>query len=155
MIAPPMSKPITDLVFVRLITVTGVDSTFRTEVPDHPPVLLDVDGKPTDRVAPYTVLYPFPGKAGDPSQQPADWSLADLDYGFQVTCAAGFSADAEYLTDQVRALYEGWTPSVDGVVCGQFRQPVGFDPGPVQRSGPNITPPRFWVPLQYRLTATV
>lgn len=148
--APPASMAITDALWVHLSTEEGHPDLhwYDTEVDDHPPTLDN-----SDRVAPYGVLYPFPGKPGDPSQQSLDWSAADLDYGCQITVAAGFRKDLEYAVDAVRAWVEGWSPTVAGVVAGQFRPPTGFDPGPIQVSR-TISPPRLWLPLQYRLTAT-
>lgn len=146
--AAPTAMPITDQLETLLKTLDGV-TYYRSEVDDHPPTL---DG--SNRVAPYVVLYPAPAKPGDPGQQTLAYSGADLDYGCQITCAAGFSVDAEFLADRVRALVEGWSPVLEDTAVGQMRPPVGFDPGFVQRSGPEVTPPRFWVPLQYRLTAT-
>lgn len=137
------SKTITDLIETRLKTVSGV-AYYRSDVEDHPPTFPD-----SDRVAPYLVLYPFPGK------QTTDLTLcgsADRDYGCQVTCAAGFSADCERLVDRVEALLSGWAPVIDNVSVGSLRPPPGYDPGPV-RIDRSIIPPRFSVPLQYRLTA--
>lgn len=139
------SQLITDQVEIRLQTLTGV-AYYRSEVVDNPPPLSD-----SDRVGPYVVLYPFPGKPG-PGGDLANASV-DLDYGCQVTCVAGYSQDCEYLVDRVHGLLNNWQPTVAGIVLGTFRPPSGYDPGPV-RVDRTITPPRFNVPLQYRLTAT-
>jgi hypothetical protein len=136
---------ITDVVLTQLRTLTGV-AVYRSEVEDNPPRLPD-----SDRVGPYAVLYPFPGNPG-PGGDLAG-TADDLDYTFQVTCAAGFSADCEALVDRVTHLLFRWTPTVAGIVLGQLLPPPGYDPGPV-RIDRTIAPPRFSVPLQYRLIAT-
>jgi hypothetical protein len=138
------SQLITDAVFARLKTVVGLN-VYRSEVDDQPPQISSDD----PRVAPYVVLYPFPG---NPGGDLADASV-DLDYTCQVTCAAGYSADCEHLVDVVHPLLYTWTPAVAGVVLGYFKPPLGYDPGPV-RIDRTIAPPRFSVPLQFRLIAT-
>lgn len=140
------SQLLTDAVLIRLRTLTNV-AVYRSEVVDVPPLLPG-----SDRVGPYIVLYPFPANPG-PGGDLAGVS-DDLDYTCQVTCAAGFSADCEYLVDRTHTLMYRWTPTVAGIVLGQFIPPPGYDPGPV-RIDRTIAPPRFSVPLQYRLTATV
>lgn len=136
---------LTDVVFAQLGTLTGI-TWYRSEVPDQPPREPD-----SDRVAPYGVLYPFPGHPG-PGGDLAGQS-DDLDYTFQVTVAAGFSADCERAVDRTHQLLFRWTPTIAGIVLGQLVPPPGYDPGPV-RIDRTISPPRFSVPLQYRLTAT-
>lgn len=139
------SQLITDVVFARLQTITS-SHHYRDEVPDNPPVLPD-----SGRVDKYDVLYPFPahpGPGGDLGNQ-----SDDLDYTCQITCAAGFGPDCEWLADKVHQLFFMWAPSVAGIVLGQFQPPPGYDPGPI-RIDRSISPPRFSVPLQYRLTAT-
>lgn len=139
------SQLITDQIYARLGNLTGVE-VYRSEVDDQPPRLPN-----DDRVGPYVVLYPFPGKQG-PS---GDLALAsvDADYGCQVTCAAGYSADCENLVDRTHPLLYGWSPTIDGLAFGRLQPPPGYDPGPV-RIDRTIAPPRFSVPLQYRLIAT-
>lgn len=139
------SKLLTDLVEVELRTLSGV-AFYRAEVVDNPPSLPD-----SDRVGPYVVLYPFPGHPG-PGGDLADASQ-DLDYTCQITCAAGFATDCEALVDKVHDLMFGWAPTMANVNMGVFTPPPGYDPGPV-RIDRTIAPPRFSVPLQYRLTAT-
>jgi hypothetical protein len=140
------SQLITNAVETLLKTLIGV-AYYRGEVPDQPPRLPD-----SDRVGPYIVLYPFPGKPG-PGGDLGGVS-DDLDWTGQVTCAAGFETDCEHLVDRVHALLFRATPTVAGIVLGQLVPPPGYDPGPV-RIDRTISPPRFSVPLQYRLTATV
>jgi len=139
---------ITDSVQARAQTLSGV-TVYRSEVEDNPPRLSG-----DDRVAPYLVLYPFPGNPG-PAGDLGDTAV-DLDYTFQATCVAGYSRDCEHLVDLVHPLYFCWTPTVTGLgpsQIGTFKPPPGYDPGPV-RIDRTISPPRFSVPLQYRLTAT-
>lgn len=140
------SQLLTDAVFARLNTIAGI-TWYRIEVPDNPPVLSG-----SDRVAPYGVLYPFPGNPG-PGGDLGDVS-DDLDVTWQVTVAAGFGPDCERAVDRVHQSLYLWTPTVTGVVLGALKPPPGYDPGPV-RVDRTIAPPRFSVPLQYRLTATV
>lgn len=137
---------ITSAIEARLDTLTGV-AVYRSEVDSTPPLLPN-----SDRVAPYVVLYPFPGKPG-PGGDLAGAS-DDLEFTCQVSCAAGYSRDCEQLVDRTYALLYRWTPTVAGIVLGQLIPPPGYDPGPV-RTDRTITPPRFSVPLQYRLIATV
>lgn len=137
---------LTDAVYTRLKLLSGI-TWYRSEVVDQPPQLPD-----SDRVAPYGVLYPFPGKPG-PGGDLAGAS-DDLDYTCQITVAAGFSADCEFTVDRVHSWMFRWTPTISGIVMGWFDLPPGYDPGPV-RIDRTLPPPRFSVPLQYRLTATV
>jgi hypothetical protein len=137
---------LTTVVDDRLKTLTGV-TVYRGEVPDQPPKLEDGSG----RVAPYVVHYPFPGKPGPGGDLAGESD--DLEYTTQVSCAAGYVQDCEYLVDRVHQLMFRWTPSVAGVVLGQFVPPPGYDPGPV-RVDRTISPPRSSLPLQYRLVAT-
>jgi len=136
---------ITDAV-VQVLQALPSLTVYRSEVPDQPPKMPD-----SDRVAPYAVLYPFPGKPG-PGGDLAGVSN-DLDYGCQITVAAGYSQDCEAAVDRVHGAMYLLSPVVNGVVLGQFRPPIGYDPGPI-RVDRTITPPRSSLPLQYRLIAT-
>lgn len=147
MTAAPTATSITDLVWARAQALSGIN-WYRSEVPDHPPALPD-----SDRVAAYAVLYPFPGKPGDPSQGDLAGAGRDIDWGGQITVAAGFSEDCEHAVDLVFGHFYHWAPVIDGVAVGWLTPPVGYDPGPV-RIDRSVLPPRFSVPLQYRLTAT-
>jgi hypothetical protein len=140
------SQLITDVVFTRISTLAPSVAVYRSEVVDNPPSLPG-----DDRVGPYVVLYPFPGHPGPGGD--LGGTADDLDYTCQVTCAAGYAPDCEHLVDRVHQLLYKWTPSVAGIVLGQLNPPPGYDPGPV-RIDRTISPPRFSVPLQYRLTAT-
>jgi hypothetical protein len=144
-VSDPRQKLITDAVVARAGTLANLQ-IFRGEI-DAPITLL----ANTDRIGRYLVIYPFGGTDG-PDRNLAD-AGGDLTYGFQATVAAGFEADCEYLVDQVRGLFNRWVPAVTGVVFGAFRPPVGYQPGPVRRDD-DVSPPRFWLPLQYVTTAT-
>lgn len=139
------SQLITNSVEAQLNTVAGL-KVYRAEVPDQPPRMVD-----SDRVAPYAVLYPFPGNPG-PGGDLGNVS-DDLDYTCQVTVAAGFVQDCEAMVDKVHNKMYLFTPTVAGAVLGQMIPPVGYDPGPI-RIDRTITPPRSSLPLQYRCVAT-
>jgi hypothetical protein len=57
------------------------------------------------------------------------------------------------LVGRVDAALYRWAPTIEGVVTGVFRPPVGFDPGPM-RVDDTLTPHRFYLPLQYRCIVT-
>lgn len=139
------SQLITDQVEAKLNEINGL-TVYRSEVEDQPPRYPD-----SDRVAPYAVLYPFPGKPG-PGGDLAGVS-DDLDYGCQVTVAAGFVRDCEAAVDAVHQKLYRLSLTVAGVVFGQLIPPPGYDPGPI-RVDRSISPPRSSLPLQYRCVAT-
>ncbi|GAB2762076.1 hypothetical protein [Nocardioides pakistanensis] len=116
-----------------------------TTVPAKPPA--DPDG----RVHPYYVLYPSPGTPG--AEQDLGDSHEDLDWLIQVTAAAGHLHDLVALIDRIDAALYRWRPVVDGAVAGPLKPPPGFDPGPARRDDDTV-PPRHYLPLQYRLSAT-
>lgn len=147
------SQLITDAIEAALKTIpeladepSGAHHLYRGEVPDQPPRMVD-----SDRVAPYAVLYPFPGIPG-PGGDLASAS-DDLEYTCQVSCAAGFMEDCEALVDHVHAKLYLLVPTVAGVVLGWLKPPPGYSPGPI-RVDRSIFPPRSSLPLQYRLVAT-
>lgn len=151
-------KVLADLAEAHLKTLTGVavyrgEITASTDTVHHPPVLTAPGGAPdpSGRVAPYAVLYTGAGTRG------LDHDVADahddLDWSFQVTCAAGYETDCGYLIDRVDGLFYRWAPTVPGLAFGRAKPPLGYDPGPIRRDE-TVTPVRFWVPLQYRLPAT-
>lgn len=116
------------------------------EVP--PPTVSDTDR----RVRPYVVVHPSPGTPG-PDQR-LDSSSVGRVYGPQITCVVGDEVALDVLVDAVTDRLDGWRPvfaapyaSVD---VGRFRSLRGFDPGPGRRDD-DVTPARFWTPLQYRL----
>jgi len=145
---------LSDAVVARLGTLPGV-TVYKGEVPDAPPVI-EAGGFPdaAGRVAPYVVIY---GSAGTPNTSQADLGDAadDLDWGVQVTVAAGYEDDCLHTVDRVHTALYRWAPTGlgAGIVAGGLRPPVGFDPGPA-RIDNDVQPPRFWLPLLYRTTVT-
>lgn len=142
------ARLITDAVIAELKTLPGLGDAniFRAEVPEQPPRMVD-----SPRVGRYVVVYPFPGAYG-PGDDLAD-SSDDIDYGVQVTCAAGFTTDCEALVDDVKGALYGFIPVVENLVMGPLKPPPGYDPGPI-RVDRTITPPRSSLPLQYRAVGT-
>jgi hypothetical protein len=139
-------QKISDAVEARLNTLTGV-TVYRSEVATTPPTVANSGG----RVAPYVVLYPAATTPTDDLDL-AD-TTSDCSYAMQLTCVAGYSPDCEYLVDRVQALIFRWAPTVAGVAFASFRPPVGYQSGPVRRDQ-DVSPPRFWVPLQFVIPAT-
>ena len=142
---PIRQKLITDQWYARLDTLTGV-TVYRSEVPSSPPTITGSDG----RVKPYVVLWPFGGVPA--REQDLGDQSTDIDYGGQLDCVAGYIEDCEALIDRVHPLVYRWSPTIAGLSFGGFRPPVGFQPGAVQKNEA-VNPPRYWVPLQYRLAA--
>lgn len=142
-------RPITDAVLARARTLSALtQSTYEGELPQDPPKLpADEEG----RVAAYAVIYPF-GPTPGPEVDLGDVGV-DLVYTFQATLVAGYRTDLEWLVDRFNALFFRWTPAVDGLACGPFKPPVGYQPGPIRRND-QVRPPRFRLPLQYRTTVT-
>lgn len=146
-------RQLTELTLARARALVPSATVYDAEVPDHPPLMQLATGAsdPSGRVAPYVVVYPW---AGRPTGE-ADLAdcYVDLVYGIQLTCAAGFRADLDHLVDTIHGGFFRWAPVITGVHVGGFRPPEGFDPGPHRRDD-TVSPPRFWTPLQYQLTAT-
>jgi hypothetical protein len=126
------------------------------EIPDtDPPKVLTLNGvrDPSGRVAAYAVLHPGAGTP-TPEVDLGDSSV-DLDWGCQVTVAAGFDRDLLAAADFVHARLFRWRPSgLDGFHTDGLVPPPGFTPGFPRDSPPSVQPPRLSLPLQYRLTAT-
>ncbi|HEX8489317.1 MAG TPA: hypothetical protein VF642_12285 [Propionibacteriaceae bacterium] len=130
----------------RLDTVTG--ATKSVGEPRGPlPLIPGSDG----RVKPYAILWPGAGTPG-PELDLGD-TVVDLDWLIQITCAGGFVEDVQALVTRVDAAFYRWTPVIEGLSCGPFRPPAGYDPGPV-RLDISISPNRPFLPLQYRTTIT-
>lgn len=142
----PRLQLVSDAVETRLRTLSPALTVGRGELSTSPPIMPE-----NGRVAPYAVLYPF-GPADGPNLDLGD-TAADLTYTCQINVAAGFETDCEYWIDQVVGLMNRWTPAVSGLVFGRFRPPTGYEPGAVRRDD-TVTPPRFWLPLQYRIPVT-
>lgn len=135
----------------RKTLADAVEARLRDELPDvvgyqvqavDVPLAEGGDG----RVVPYWVLHVNPG--GPTDQQDLGDTVIDLDWGFQITCAAGEPADVQALMSDVDAAISRWVPAVDGLVCGPCRPPVGFTGIPIQLDR-SVTPYRPFVPLQY------
>lgn len=120
---------------------------YRGEVTD--PAVLD-DG--SGRVKPYAVVWPSPGTPSLDADDAAD-TITSLDWLVQVTVAAGRQEDALAAVDRVDVRLLGWAPVIDGIACSRLRPPTGYDPGSM-RLDVDKNPPRHYLPLLYRLTAT-
>jgi len=132
-------------VLARLQTLAGV-TVYDGEVPSAPPTIDDGSG----RVKPYLVLYAGVGsRPGDPDL--AECS-SDAEPSFQTTCVAGYPADLLNLIERVITLLETWAPAVADTTSTQPR--VVNDPGTARRDD-STTPPRWYVPLVWRLTVSV
>lgn len=146
-------KQLADLVEKRLRDNLTNATVYRGEVPDKPPVI-QTAGKddPSGRIAPYVVLYTG---AGNPTVE-ADLGRGgvELDWSFQTNCVAGYDADCGRLVDRVTDLLFRWVPQLDGHAFGLIEPPPGFDPGPIRRQDLTGIPPRFFAPLQWRLSIT-
>jgi hypothetical protein len=130
----------------RLDTVPG--ATKWLGEPHLPlPLLPNSEG----RVKPYAILWPSAGTPG-PEDDLGD-TVVDLDWLIQITCAGGLIADVQALVTRVDEAFYRWTPALEGLTCGPFKPPSGYDPGPV-RMDVTITPNRPFLPLQYRTTIT-
>lgn len=135
---------LTNTAFARLQTVTHATACLG-EPTD--PLPADGDGY----VQPYTILWPGAGTL-TLEQNIADTSV-DLDWLIQITCAAGYVEDLQALVTRVDAAFMRWIPDLPGLVCGPFKPPPGYDPGPM-RLDRDETPHRPFLPLQYRCTIT-
>lgn len=138
-------KALADAVMARLGTVTNV-VVYQGEAVNVP-----VMSASDSHVKPYVVLYASPGTPTI-EQDVADTAV-DLDWLFQITCAAGYPDDLHALVTRVDAALYRWTPTITGVVCGPCKPPPGFDPGPMGLDR-DVTPHRPYMPLQYRCTVT-
>lgn len=151
---PTVSRlDLTDAVLARLSG--GWVKVYLSEVDDDGPPVLERNGvqDPSGRVAAYAVLHP---QAGTPNVEVdlADSSI-DLDWGCQVSVSAGFTRDLLDAVDFVHDRLYRWRPAgLTGVHTDGLIPPPGFDPGNPRTSQPSVQPPRVWLPLQYRLTAT-
>lgn len=103
------------------------------------------------RVAPYVVLS---AGVGSPDLEP-DLGAANVDLSWPVhlIVGAGFEPDLLQTVDRIHAWLHCWQPTVAGVVCGLMRPPPGYDPGP-PRPNTQVSPQRWWTPLQYVVPVT-
>lgn len=125
-----------------------------TSTPDDPPTKSATDL----RVKPYYVLFPSAGTpdtddGGERSAAGPYDEFVDLDWPVQITAVAGDLQDLLALVDRVHARFYRWTPSglPDGVRCGPFGVPDGWNPGVLTDT--QFTPHRLYLPLRYQLTA--
>jgi hypothetical protein len=96
--------------------------------------------------AQYTVLYPDPGTAVRESLADDRTDLATL---MQVTCVGATVERALWVAGRVRAALSA-PLVVDGRACWR---PEDLGGPPVQRDD-DVTPPVFFVPVQYQLRST-
>lgn len=133
----PQVRPISDQVWDQLQTLTAVN-LFDGEVPGSPP--LDPDG----RVHAYAVFYPGIGRG---YSNRGGGTAHSLNWGCQVTCVGGDRTRALWCVDQVRGVLDGLRVTVAG------RNALLVDVTPEEtplRRDPDISPPRFYLPLLYR-----
>jgi hypothetical protein len=141
-------KVLGDQLQQRLDQLPGAPTVtvYRGEVPTSPPVLPD-----SDRIAPYVVLFDGTGPVNlEPDLAGVN---EDLRWTPQITVAAAFSPDCAQLVDRVFAWVHRWSPVIENVAAGGLVPPPGFDPGG-PRADRQVSPPRFFVPLQWQLDLT-
>lgn len=106
-----------------------------------------VGGVPTSAgwVAPdkFCVLYPDPGTSGRSSLA---GERTDFTHLVQITCVGGSVERALWVADRIRQALDG-PLMVDGRTAWQPEDQGG---PPVQRDD-DVTPPLFFVPVQYRI----
>jgi hypothetical protein len=109
-----------------------------------------VGGTPTDTgwTPPtlYAVLYPEPGMAVRESL--AD-ERTDFEAVMQITCAGASPEQALWVADKVRTVLAA-APVVEGRVCWP---PEDLGGPPLARDD-DVTPPVFFLPVQYRICST-
>lgn len=137
----------------HLMALPGVPpvTVYRGEAGDPPVKQTGGTDDPSRRVAPYVVL--FDGTGSIDIEAGLERGGEQLRWTPHVTVAAGFSADCVDAVDRVYAWLCYWSPSLPGVAAGQLEPPPGYDPGPPRRTA-GVAPPRWWVPLQWRLDVT-
>lgn len=108
------------------------------------------------RVTPYFILEPGVGAplAAEASLGGPLDAFRDVDASYTIRAAAGDVNDLLALVDRIDACLRpagGWGPVVEGAVCGLLVPQPGYTPPmPLDHS---VQPPRWFTPLQYRLTA--
>lgn len=130
-----------DAVLMKLRSLTPALEVYDGDVPSTPPA----DG---GGVLPYAVLWVSPGRPIDGFlgvEQSRDWT-------FQVTCAGGNATRALGAVDRVIGALHGQRlllapPRLSG------RVHLDADPGPM-RLDRDVTPPRAYVPLLFRVHLT-
>lgn len=132
-------KQLADATEARLRTIDNV-AGYRGMVPNDPPQIADDD----PRVRPYWVLRTQPGR---PDDERMTGDLVGVQWGFQLTIAAGVEDHLDHFADEVIGLMHGWRPFPETARCWMDRD---FIPGPNQRDD-DVTPPRFWTPLIFKI----
>lgn len=117
-----------------LTTVTVHDS----EVPANPAA------DPAGRVYPYAVLWPAPGNVPDEARNLEHDPAGGLTWDARVTVASGDPTWTLQAVTLVRARLEGWRPRP-----GSLMSEVNLGGGTIQKDT-DTTPPRWFVPLQFR-----
>ena len=139
----------------RLRTLTEV-TYFRGEVTGDLP-LMETAGAPdpSGRVAPYLIQFSGVGTPYVNGERDLADAHEDLTAVHQITCVAGFEDDCLQVADRVHHLMFRWSPTVPGLAFGRMTPPPGYDPGQPRRNDQlRGRPPRYSVPLQYRLDVT-
>lgn len=95
----------------------------------------------------FAVLYPDPGTSVRESL--AD-ERTDFDTTVQITCVGSDVVRALWVADRVRKALATTQLTVDGRICWP---PEDLGGPPVQRDD-DVTPPLFFVPVQYRIRST-
>lgn len=137
----------------RLGAIPGPGPTitmYRGEIPTDPP-LLEVAGAvdPARRVAPYAVVF---AGGGNPLVEPDLARTSDeLEWPLRGVVAAGYEDDLLDAYDRLHTHLFRWSPVVDGIVCGRYEPPPGYDPA--VRRFDQVSPIRFELPFHYRLVA--
>lgn len=140
----------------RKALADAVEARLRDQLPDvvgYQSEAVDVPLAPggDGRVVPYWVLHVAPG--GPTTQVDLGDCGIDLEWPFQITCAAGEVADLQALMSDVDAVIYRWIPTVPGLVCGPCKPPLGFTGVSIQLDR-SVSPHRPFVPLQYVTTIT-
>ena len=149
---------VTDVILARLRLLEGV-SVYDSGVDTPLPISTDADGAPDPlgRVGKYVVLYPG-GTLGVGSDEEADAADAHVDrlWTGSLVCSSGWRRDTQALVDDVHDLLYRWVPTIPEhpeLRCGRMKPPPGYNPGDMRRND-QVEPPRFWLPLQWRLPIT-
>ena len=131
-------------VLAQLRTDLGIPSRLGVYDGDPDPAP-DLDGK----ALPFAVVWPGAGSLGSvtlcDAQDVLDWPV-------QVTAAGGDPTRARRAVDRVRMRLAGARLDVNGTEV-YLREDEGFQPGP-PREEKDVTPTRWFVPMQYRATVT-
>lgn len=134
-----------DPLTVHTATITALDAiphvtVYDGDVPDKPPA--DSAG----RVLPYLVVWANPGRHLPDSENAAASATTTLSVDLTVTCVGGTQARAV----QVAHLARNSLLGVAFTGCGPASELTVPRPVQIDR---NVTPPRFYTVLMFRLTA--